>query len=170
MRRGGASVLSFGKTYSKTFSEHFCFLRVLISLAALATACCFSKLALADGDVILRETAQKLAERVAAIPGMHGALRLEWHADAKWSEGESNHWHEIVRGECEKRSLNLTEDAGAPSLDVFAEETPTQVVLTAKTRVSDHDEIRIIAVARPLLQPGSLPVASVRLEDRKSVV
>jgi hypothetical protein len=35
MRRGGASVLSFGKTYSKIFSEHFLISRILILIAAL---------------------------------------------------------------------------------------------------------------------------------------
>jgi hypothetical protein len=60
--------------------------------------------------------------------------------------------------------LNLTEDAGAPALDLFAAETPTQVVLTAKTRVSDRDEVRIVAVTRSLLPSGLLPVAPVRLE------
>jgi len=124
----------------------------------------FSMPALADGDAILRETARKLAERVGAIPGLRGALRLEWHPDAKWPEGESNHWQETLRSEFEKRSLNLTEDAGAPTLDVFAAETPTEVVLTAKTRVADRDEVRIVAADRALLPPGSLPVAPVRLE------
>jgi hypothetical protein len=157
-------VLSFGKTYGKIFSADFDFPRVLGSIAVLVTSCCFSVPVLADGDVVLRETAQRLAERVAAIPGLHSSLRFEWHPDAKWSGGESNHWQEILRAEFEKRSLNLTEDAGAPPLDVFAAETPTQVVLTAKTRVSDRDEARIVAVARTLLPPSSLPVAPVRLE------
>jgi hypothetical protein len=119
---------------------------------------------LADSDVILRETAQKLAERVATIPGLHGALRLEWHPDASWSEGESARCQEILRGEFEKRALNLTEDAGAIALEVFAAETPTHVVLTARTRISERDEVRIVAVARSLLPSGSLPVAPVRLE------
>ena len=157
-------MLSFGKTCSKILSAQFLFPRVLVPIATLAAGGYFSMPALADGDVILRETAQKLAERVAAILGLYGSLRLEWHPDAKWSEGESNHWREILRGEFEKRPLNLTEDAGAPALGVFAVETPTQVVLTAKTRISDRDEVRIVAVARALLPPGSLPVAPVRLE------
>lgn len=164
MWRGGASVLSFGKTYSKIFSAHFLFSRVLFPIAVLAAGCSFTRPALADGDVALQEAAQRLAERVAAISGLHGALRLEWHPDAKWPEGESEHWQKILRDEFEKRALNLTEDAGAGVLHVFAVETPTQVVLTAKTRISGLDEVRVIAVARALLPPGSLPVAPVRLE------
>ncbi len=157
-------MLSFGKTYSKIFSKCFLIPRVLILIAVLAASAGFSRPALADGDVALRETAQRLAERVATIPGLHGPLRLEWHPDSKWSEGESNRWQEILRGEFEKRSQSLTEDAGAPALGVFSSETPTQVVLTAKTRVGDRDEVRIVSVARALLPPGSLPVAPVRLE------
>jgi hypothetical protein len=163
VRRGGESVLFFGKTYSRLFSERFEFPWFLIPVALLAISYCCSVPASADGDVVLRETAQKLAERVAAIPGLRGALRLEWHPDTKWSEGESGRWEELVRAELEKRPLNLTEDAGALALEVFAAETPTQVVLTAKTRVAEHDEIRIVAVTRTLLPPGSLPVTPLRL-------
>ncbi len=155
---------SFGKTCSKIFAAHIVFPRVLFPIAVLAAGCCLAMPVVADNNVALRETAQRLAERVAGIPGMRGALRLEWHPDAKWSEGESNRWQEILRGEFEKRSLSLTEDAGAPALDVFAAETPTQVVLTAKARVSERDEIRIVAAARALLPPASLPAAPIRLE------
>jgi len=154
----------FTKSYSKSYSAHFLFPRNLISVAVLVANCCFSMPASADGDAILRETAQRLAERVAAIPGLRGALRLEWHPDATWSEGESHHWQEMLRGEFEKRSLAFTEHAGVPALDVFAVETPTQVVLTAKARVMDRDEVRIVSIARALLPPDTLPVAPVRLE------
>ena len=153
-----------GKTDSTTISKHFRLLWILSSAVALAMSCCFSLPAIADDDVVVRETAQKLAERVATIPGLHGPLRLEWHPDANWSEGESGHWQGIVRAELEKRTLALTEEAGAPALDVFSVETPTQVVLTAKTRIGDRDEVRIVSVGRALLSPGSLPVAPVRLE------
>jgi hypothetical protein len=159
-------VLSFGKTYSKIFSAHFLFSRVLFPIAVLVAGCSFTRPALADGDVALQEAAQRLAERVAAIPGLHSAVRLEWHPDGKWSEGEGERWRKILRDELEKRSLNFTEDSEAPALDVFAAETPTQVVLTAKIRISDRDEVRVIAVARALLPPGSLPVAPVRLEHQ----
>jgi hypothetical protein len=157
-------VQSFGETGSKTFSKGFRSVRVLFPIAVWVIICCFSRPALADDDVVLRETAQRLAERVAGIPGLHGVLRLEWHPDANWSEGESDRWQEILRGEFEKRALNLMGDAGALSLEVFAAETPTQVVLTAKTRVADREEIRMVAVDRALLPPGSPPVAAVRLE------
>jgi hypothetical protein len=157
-------VQSFGKNHWKIVRAQFLIARVLLPLAACAGICCFLRTALADGDAPLRETAQKLADRVATIPGLHGALRLEWHPDANWPEGESARWQVILKGEFEKRTLNLTEDAGAPALEVFAAETPTQVVLTTKTRVSEREEVRIVAVTRSLLPSGLLPPAPIRLE------
>ena len=155
---------SFGNSHWKIDRTQFLFARVLLPFAVWAGICCFSISALADSDVALRETAQKLAERVVTVPGLHGAFRFEWHPGANWSEGESARWQATLKGEFEKRALTLTEDAGAPALDVFAAETPTQVVLTAKMRVSDREEVRIVIVPRSLLPSGSLPVAPVRLE------
>jgi hypothetical protein len=159
-------VQPFGKTCGRIVSTHLLFPRILISVAVLAAGGCFSASASADGEVSMREAAQRLAERVAGIPGLHGALRFEWHPAGEWTEGESKHWRDMLRDEFEKRALNLTEDAGAPGIEVFAVETPAQVVLTAKTRAADRDEIRIVAVARALLPPGSLAVPPVRLEQR----
>jgi len=164
VRSGGASVQFFGKTCSKPFSKNLLFPWALISIAVSAAICCVSRPVAADGDAALRETAQRFAERVAGIPGLHGTLRLEWHPDATWSEGESERWIEKIRDELERRALDLTGEAGAPVLDVFAAETPTQVVLTAKTRVSDRTEVRIIAIARALLPPAASPAAPIRLE------
>lgn len=154
---------SFGTTNCKPFSKRFHFSLILIPVLAL-TWCALTGPAAADGDSVLRDSAQKLAERVAGIPGLRGALRLAWHPDANWSEGESAHWREALKGEFERRSLNLTEDAGAPTIEVFAAETPTQVVLTAKTRILDREEIRIVTVGRATLAAGPPPVVPVRLE------
>jgi hypothetical protein len=155
-------VLFSGKNHCRKISAHFHFSRLLLLIALIAVAGSLGRPVFADGA--LRETAQRLAERVSAIPGLHGALRLEWHPDERWSEGEGERWRKILSDEFERRSLNLTEDPAAPALAVFAAETPAQVVLTAKTRVSDRDEIRIVAVTRALLPPDSLPVAPIRLE------
>jgi hypothetical protein len=162
--RGGASVRSFGQTYSGKISKHIRFPSPLIAIGALMAIFCAGRSAWGDSNGSLRETAQKLAERVSAIPGLHGALRLEWHPDATWSGGESERCIGIIRDQFERRALNLDGDAGAPVLDVFAVETPTQVVLTAKTRVSDRDEIRIVSIPRALLPPADEAVAPIRLE------
>ncbi len=150
-----------GKT---AISERQCVPKSLLLIIVLAAGGFFSARALADGNSALQDTAQRLAERVAAIPGLHGPLRLEWHPDGQWSEGESDHWQVALRVEFEKRSVNLTEDAAVPALALYAEETPTQVVLTAKTRVAEREEVRLVAVARALLPPGTQPVAPMRLE------
>lgn len=118
----------------------------------------------ADSDTAMRETVRKLAERVAGIPGLHGALRLEWHPDEKWPEGEGARWLEMVRDEFDRRALPMSEEASAAPLVVYAEETPTQVVLTARTQVGDHEEIRMVAVARVALPLAETPVAAVRVE------
>jgi hypothetical protein len=157
-------VQSLEKNHWKIVRAQVFLTRVLLPLVVWTGICCSLRPVLADSDIALRETAQKLAERVGTIPGLHGALRLDWHPDANWSEGESTRWQGVLKREFEKRTLNLTEDAEAPALEIFAAETPTQVVLTAKTRVSEHDEVRIVAVTRSLLPSGLLPVAPVRLE------
>jgi hypothetical protein len=142
--------------------------RAFLLLGALAALCLFiPRLSAADNSV-QQETAQRFAERIAAIAGLHGPLRLEWHPDAQWPEGESNLWQQAIRAELEKRSLNLTEDAVAPPLAIYAQETPTQVVLTGKTHVGEREEVRIVEVARALLPPSELPVAPVRL-DRQMI-
>ena len=56
----------FGKTYNKLILKYFIFPCLLTPIATPAMSQRFFALASADGDVILRGTAQKLAERVAA--------------------------------------------------------------------------------------------------------
>ncbi len=134
-------------------------------LIGVWTACgssCFS--VFADNDTPLREAARKLAERIAAIPGLRGPLRLEWHPDETWPEGEGARWVEILRDAFDRRALQLSDDAAAPVLTVYAAETPTQVVLTAKTHIAQRDEIRMMTIPRSTLPPAELPVAPVRLE------
>ena len=167
-QRGGASVQSSAGFSGKKNSARPFIPRAFFLLGVLAELCLFvPRLTAADGNA-QQETAQRFAERVAAIPGLHGPLRLEWRPDAQWPEGESDLWQQTIRTELEKRSLNLSEDAAAPPLAVYAQETPTQVVLTAKAHVGDREEIRIVEVARALLPPSELPVAPVRL-DRQMI-
>ncbi|GEM_PF-1449776 len=118
----------------------------------------------ADSDAALKETARRLAERVAAIPGLHGPLRFEWHPQGNWAEGEGTRWQDSLRDAFDRRALQLSDEAGAPALAVYAAETPSEVVLTAKTHVGDRDEVRIVALPRSLLPPAELRVAPVRLK------
>lgn len=158
---------SFGKNCDRQKSKRFRFAAVLIPIGGLIAILCVCRLAAADSDTVLRETAQRFAERVAGIPGLHGALRFQWHPDGAWPEGESERWMEMIREEFERRALNLTGDANAPVLDVFAADTPTQLVLTARTRVSDRDEVRIVSAARALLPLDAEAVAAIRLERQR---
>ena len=152
----------------KTILARPFFPRAFFLLAALVELCLLiPRLSGADSNA-QQETAQRFAERVVAIPGLHGPLRLEWHPDARWPEGESDRWQQVLRGEFERLSLQLTEDAAAQLLIIYAQETPTQVVLTAKTHIGEREEIRIVEIARSLLPPTELPVAPVRL-DRQMI-
>ena len=140
------------------------FLGALLLLGVLAAIYSPGPRVLADSDAALKDAARRLAERVAAIPGLRGPLRLEWHADESWSEGEGARWQDALRDAFDRRALQWNEDAATPALAIYAAQTSTQVVLTAKTRVADREEIRVVAVARAALPPAELPVAPVRLE------
>ena len=109
----------------------------------------------------LDDAARQLADRIAAIPNLHGPLRLEFHADANLAADPS--WQDILRQELEKRRLNITEDPSATLLKVGAVETPTQIVLTASAHLGDRDDVRIVAVTRAAFTAPALAVAPVRI-------
>jgi hypothetical protein len=140
------------------------FLGSLLLLGVLTAIYSPRQRVFADTDTALNDTARKLAERIAAIPGLHGPLRLEWHPEETWSEGEGTRWQDALRDAFDRRALQLAEDPAVPALAVYAAETPTQVILAAKTHVGDREEIRMVAVPRVSLPPAELPVAPVRLE------
>jgi len=118
----------------------------------------------ADSDTALKETARKLAESVAAIPGLRVPLRLEWHPDEKWPEGEGLRWLDALRDQFDRRALSVSDEAGAAALSVCAKETPTHVVLMARALIGDRDEVRIVSVLRAALPTAEAPVAPVRVE------
>jgi hypothetical protein len=140
------------------------FLGTWLSLGVLAAVGHPRLRAFADSDTAIKEGAHRLADRVVAVPGFHGPLRLDWHPAEKWSEGEATRWHDALRDEFDRRALRLTDDASVSGLAVYAAETPAQVVLTAKMHIGDHDEVRIIAISRVSLPPAELPVAPIRIE------
>ncbi len=109
----------------------------------------------------LDDAARQLADRIAAIPTLHGPLRLEFHADANLAAGST--WQDTLRQELDKRHLTVTEEPSAPLLKVGAVETPTQLVLTASARIGDRDDVRIVAVTRAAFTAPALAVAPVRI-------
>jgi hypothetical protein len=109
----------------------------------------------------LDDAVRQLADRIAAIPNLHGPLRLEIHADANLAADPA--WQDTLRQELEKRRLTVTEEPGAPLLKVGAVETPTQLVLTASARVTDRDAVRIVAVTRAAFTAPVLAVAPIRI-------
>jgi hypothetical protein len=141
------------------------FVALALFAAVLAAAALCVPRATAD-DNALQAAAEHLAERVASIPGVKGPLRFDWRPDEKWTEGEGRRWQEALRDAFDAHSLGFAQDAAAaaPYLAVYAEETPTHVVLTAKLHLAERDEVRIVQVARALLSPSELPAAPVRLD------
>ena len=115
-----------------------------------------------------QDTLRHLVERIAAIPGLHGSLRLEWHASPGWSEAESEQWQELFESECSRRSVVLSGELNAPVLVIRVEQTPSIVVITARTLVADREEVRIVSVARSVLPPSILPVSPIRI-DRQMI-
>lgn len=136
-------------------------IRLVVALVLLLPCVC--RTAAQESDA--REgVIKRLVERIAGISGLRGPLRLEWQGDPRWSEGENENWEDAIRGELEDRSLTLSREASATPLVIHAEETPTQVVLTAAARIGERQEVRIVSVARTLLPPATAPVAAIRLE------
>jgi hypothetical protein len=109
----------------------------------------------------LDDAVRQLADRIVALPNLHGPLRLEFHVDADLATGTT--WQDTLRQELEKRRLPITDEPSAPLLKIGAAETPTQVVLTASTRISDRDDVRIVTVTRAALSTPALAVAPVRI-------
>lgn len=107
------------------------------------------------------DAVRQLADRIAAIPNLHGPLRLEFHADADLATGST--WQDTLRQELEKRRLPVTDEPSAALLKIGAAETPTLVVLTASTRIADRDDVRIVTIARAALSAPALAVAPVRI-------
>ncbi len=109
----------------------------------------------------LDDAVRQLADRIAAIPNLHGPLRLEFHADADLAADSS--WKDTLRQELEKRRLPVTDEPTASLLQIGVAKTATQVVLTASTRVGDRDDVRIVAFARSALSVPALAVAPIRI-------
>ncbi len=139
---------------ARTFRFFFLLLSVLLPLSA---SC-------APADTSLDDAVHQLAERVATIPNLHGPLRLQFLEDPAFQTVTGKDWLESFRKEIENHHIAVTEDSSASLLRVGLAETPTQLVLTAATRVSDKEEVRFVTLPRTAFRAASLPVAPIRIE------
>jgi len=139
---------------SRLRSSRLCLALIFLCLASLSSA-------LPADSNSLDDAARQLADRIAAIPNLHGPLRLEFHADANLAVDST--WQDTLRQELEKRRFTITEEPSAPLLKVGAVETPTQIVLTASARIGDSDDVRIVAATRAAFSAPALAVAPVRI-------
>ena len=117
-------------------------------------------------SVSLDDALLQLADRIAAIPNLHGPLRLEFFQDASFAAETGRDWQDSFRKELESRHLSVTDDPAASPLRIGVAETPTQLVLSANARAGEKDEVRLITVPRATFRASSLPVAPVRLEKQ----
>ncbi len=136
--------------------RHSLFLLVLFFLCLAISPRAFSAESHSLDDAV-----RQLADRVAAIPNLHGPLRLEFHADADFAADSS--WKDTLRQELETRRLPISDDPTASLLKIGLAKTPTQVVLTASTRVGDRDDVRIVTFTRATLSAPVLAAAPVRI-------
>lgn len=132
------------------------FFLILFFLCFVFPLCAFP----ADSNS-LDDAVRQLADRIAAIPNLHGPLRLEFHADANLAAGST--LQATLRMELEKRRVPITDEPSALLLKIGVAETPTQVVLTASTRIGDRDDVRIVTMARAALSAPTLAGAPVRI-------
>jgi hypothetical protein len=105
-----------------------------------------------------------LADRVAAIPDLHGPLRLEFATGDGVAASPGKTWQESFKKELEARHLGLTEEQSAPPLRVALTATPTQWILVASVRSSDHDEVRLVSLPRASIRLPAMPAAPLRIE------
>jgi len=105
-----------------------------------------------------------LADRVAAIPDLHGPLRLEFATGDGVAASPGKTWQESFKKELEARQLSLTEEQSAPPLRVALTATPTQWILVASVRSSDHDEVRFVSLPRASIRLPAMPAAPLRIE------
>jgi hypothetical protein len=112
----------------------------------------------------LDDVVRQLAERVAAIPNLRSPLHLEFIQDPAVAIDTGKNWQEVFRKEMERHHLALTDDQAAPLLRVGLAVTPTQLVLSADTRVAERDAVRIVTLPRSSFQTASLPIAPIRIE------
>jgi hypothetical protein len=117
-------------------------------------------------SISLDDGLHQLADRVAAIPNLHGPVRLEFFHDANFENDSAKEWQDSFRQDLDSGHISVTEDPAATLLRVGVAETPTQLVLSAATRVADKDEVRLVTYPRATFRVASLPVAPVRLEKQ----
>jgi hypothetical protein len=110
------------------------------------------------------DAVHELAERIAAIPNLRGPLRLQFFQDANFEAETGKDWQETLSKEIGSHHLALTEDPTATLLRVGLAETPTQLVLSAATRVADKEEVRFFVLPRTSFRAANLPVAPIRIE------
>lgn len=107
--------------------------------------------------------AQSLAEKVAAIPGIHGSFYLDWENASSLTETQSQALRTQFVAQLNALRLDLSEDASAPALRVFLRETPSKLLLIASLQAGGTEQVRIAEISRSAIAPEDLTPAAPRL-------
>lgn len=135
-----------------------------LSLIFFLALTAFTARALPADTPSLDDSLRQLVDRVAAIPNLHGPLRLQFFQDPAFEADTGKDWQSTVRKEFEAHHLSLSDDPAATLLRIGLAETPTQLVLSAATRIGDKDEVRFLTLPRTAFRAANLPAVPVRIE------
>jgi hypothetical protein len=115
-------------------------------------------------DTTIDDALHQFAERIAAIPNLHGPVHLQFLQSLAFQAETGQDWQETFRKEIENRRIHVTDDASANLLRIGLAETPTQVIFSAAIQVAGKEEVRFFAIPRASFRAANLPVAPVRIE------
>jgi hypothetical protein len=107
--------------------------------------------------------AQSLAEKVAAIPGIHGSLYLDWENQSSLTETQSQALRAQFVKQLNALRVALSEDGSAPALRVSLRETPSNLLFIASLQASGAEQIRIVEISRSAIAPEDLTPDAPRL-------
>jgi hypothetical protein len=141
--------------------DGWCIGRLLLLLAFLPGS--FSQTTSADNRS-LADSAKQLAERVAAIPGLHSPLLLELQGEESAKAVASTEWQSSFEQELRRHHIEMASDASASLIRVYVTQTPTQLVFVAKIQAGDRDEVKMVTVGRQGVASTEAASTALRLE------
>lgn len=120
----------------------------------------------AQDSISLEAALRQLIDRFVTVPDLHGPFKLEFFQDPAFAAETGKDWEDFFRQQLESHRFSLSDSPDAALLRVGVAETPTELVLSAATRVGEKDEVRLLTFPRASFRAASLPVAPVRLEKQ----
>ena len=120
----------------------------------------------AFGTESFSAAAQSLAEKVAAIPGMHGSFYLAWENESSLTESQSQALRTQFSLQLNALRILLREDSSAPRLRVYLRETPSKLLFIAVVPADGTEQMRVVETSRSVISPEDLSGSAPRLIKR----